>query len=126
MSKKPVNDPLESAKISQDAPKKSGWGRSKKETNGDANDADVMATPAEVDVPVTPKPERPAVHAPAEPKPTPTGVFKFKVTKTTVFSFKGQMTKLKEHAVISSQHYGGMPGIEKLKAAGVPLEPVEG
>jgi hypothetical protein len=123
MSKKPINDPLESAKISQDAPKKRGWGRSNKE-DGD-NSSDEMAVPAAVDVPVTPKPERPVVHAAPEPKPAPAGVFKFKVVKTTMFSYGGQMTRLKADSVISSQHYGGMPGIEKIKAAGVLLEPIE-
>lgn len=130
MAKKPVNDPLESAKVGSDTPKKSGWGKSKKKAAAPEATAPVEAateskpnadgTPA---VAPAPLPEPPKA---AGPKPTPKGIFKFKVLKTRRISRNGQVTKLKAGTVISSQHYGGMASIEKLKDCGVEMEPVEG
>ena len=163
MSKnKPVNDPLEAAKVGKDAPKKSGWGKNK----GKDKSSPKMAPPPEVrqaaPAPLPPAPTPPPAPAPApvkeaaaptppaEPEPAPVkeavappspvapapaaeevvaapvGVLKFRVRKTRSFSRNGQMTVLKEGSVISSQHYGGMPGIEKLRSSGLELDLVEG
>ena len=100
MSKKPVNDPLESAKVSKDAPKKTGWGKRKEKKEAAAS---VEETAVETSTP-EPEPLAP-VPAPVKNVGTPPGI-----------------TKLKVGTVISSQHYGGMAGIDRLKDCGVELE----
>ncbi len=128
MSKKtPINDPLESAKVGKDAPKKSGWGRGKSKAKATAVEEAVVETsapaPAATPEPVAPPPV-PVAVAPTGPKPTPPQ--KFKVLKTQRISRNGQITSLKKDSIVSSQHYGGMPGIEELRASGVELEKLEG
>jgi colicin import membrane protein len=70
------------------------------------------------------KEEEPVVKAkePSKAKPPQ----KYRVIATCKFSRGGYVTKLKAGSVISSQQYGGEPGILKLKNAGVQLEKLKG
>ena len=112
---KPINDPLEAAKVSNESSKKKGWGKKKKAAEEKAPEVQAEA----------PKPEPAPVAEAPKPKVTPAGISKFRIVKSCIFSRNGQVTKLAEGSVISSQHYGGMPGIEKMQANGVAMEKLE-
>jgi len=109
---KNINDPLESAKVSEDAPKKKGWGRSKEKAE--------VAPEASEPAPVAAAP----APAPAAPAGPPAGVQCYRVCEDKVISVGGSMTKMKKDTVISSQHYGGPAGIKALQVAGLNIEEV--
>ncbi len=120
MSKKQASSPLESAKVSKEAPRKSGWGGKGKGAKNDAEATTPKTNTAEDDPDV--KDEPAAKEAPAAPGARPS---RFKVTERINVSMDGFVTTLNKGTIISSQHYGGMPGIEKLKREGVEMEQLE-
>lgn len=101
-------DPLESAKVSNEAPaKKAKKPEAKKE---------------ETKKPEAKKPEENAEEAPEKAVSPAKAPPKFRVLANCTFSRNGHVTKLKAGSVISAQHYGGMPGIKKLMDGGLQLE----
>ncbi len=106
-------DPLESAKVSNEAPAKKA-GKAKKE-----------ATKKEAKPPgLDPLDSDTTVHPPSTSKKAPPAKAppKFRVIADCTFSRNGHVTKLSAGSVISAQHYGGMPGIEKMMSGGLQLE----
>ncbi len=125
MSKK--QSPLESAKVGKDNTKKTGWPKGSAAKKA-AKDAEASKKPDEGLAPLgedatTHPPESAKQEAPAAPAAAP--IRRFKVLKKITVSMHGSITVLNYGSIISSQHYGGMPGIEKLVKDGVELEPTE-
>lgn len=101
-------DPLESAKVSNEAP-------AKKAKKPEAKKPEETKKPEA-------KPEAKAEKAPEKAAPPAKAPPKFRVLANCTFSRNGHVTKLKVGAVISAQHYGGLPGIEKMRDGGLQLE----
>ncbi len=114
MTKKQASSPLESAKVSKEAPKRTGWPKGKDPAKAPKKDAEAPGNKAKDEPTTSEVPSDPAVAA-----------CRFKVMKKITLSMNGSITTLNKEKVIVSQHYGGMPGIEKLKAMGVELEKLD-
>lgn len=68
----------------------------------------------------------PPVAAPAPVKPLEGAYSKYKIANTkTVSTSGGGMTTMKQGSIISAHHFGGVPGIARLRDAGLILELVE-
>lgn len=109
-------DPLESAKITDDKPRKSKFGRRKGKSNDEPRDERVLES-AEME---------PAKTQDTAPRPSTTSYApkRYKVAKRCQFSWNGAITTLDEGAVISAQQYRGERGIGLLRECGVELEEI--
>lgn len=119
MSKK--QSPLESAKVGKDNSKKTGWPKGSAPAKKAAKASE---TPEGKETPKAPESAPEEQHEAAE-APAAAPIRRFKVLKKITVSMHGSITVLNKGSIMSSQHYGGMPGIEKLIKDGVELEPIE-
>lgn len=104
-----AHDPLEAAKAQPSQP------TAVQKAAADERDAEQKAADAALL-----KAEKAAMPAPPPKGPAPA---KYKVGADIITSWKGQMVTLQHGLVFSSSRFGGNPGISRLRAAGVKLEP---
>ncbi len=99
MAKKEVTDALEAAKITAPAPKPAA-----------------AAEPSPAAAPVEPS-------LPPPPKAAPAGAEEYRVVNKVQVSWGGQFIRLNPGDIVSERLYG-VGAVEKLRTAGVALEPV--
>lgn len=119
MSKK--QSPLESAKVGKDNPKRTGWPKGSATAKKSAKASEA---PEGKETPKSPESAPEEQQAAAE-TPEAAPIRRFKVLKKITVSMHGSITVLNYGSIMSSQHYGGMAGIEALIKSGVELEPIE-
>jgi hypothetical protein len=124
-------DPLEAAKIGADGEKPKAPAPTftpPAPTPARVDVSSSKAKPVEIDISdveeeVTP-PSRPAPTPPAPMRVVPVNP-RYRILEAGRVSWDGQIFTLAKGSIIDSGGYGGEPGISRLRAQGVKLEPVQ-